>query len=106
MSDYIQPTDRDCPNCAWGYLHGEDSICLIKDTEAKNAHVGEGAYTDEDWDTGAKLENLAIWCQCWNHHSHPGRKAALDKWLASDERKHCDEAFMMHTVGPVDKLHL
>jgi hypothetical protein len=85
--------DRSCGNCAWGFLFGEDQICLSKFKEP--CHLGQPAVDDGE-----------VWCVDWN--MRPGNEALTVRyrglWRKTDEPVVILEEVQRELFGDLSKL--
>lgn len=109
----LEPTQRDCTNCAWFLPFNEDAVCIRDEEGIKGWPKGLTAYTPPETDENIihlmqehGVSNEPWLCRNWNETTHRYRKVAMGDFMKTDTARQLEDWFVHETVGPIENLHL
>ena len=106
---WVTTTERDCDNCGFHIMYGEDETCIFKKGVVKSPLKAIDLECDGWFDTNGchdyDADNPNVFCDTWHPHcraTSTHRKA----WHRTPERARMNDQMWEKLVGPLDQLHL
>jgi len=101
---WVTPSERDCHNCGFLIMYGEDTTCIYKQGVVKAGLDVPITYDDWPCEASARATTPAIFCSTWHPHCR-AITAHRKAWYRGPERQRMNDEFLESIVGPLDRLH-